>query len=41
MRMYAEQASKSLMQKATRSRFGEGCNFWESERNMHPGVLPG
>jgi hypothetical protein len=25
----AEQASKSSMQKPTRSRLGEGCNFWE------------
>jgi hypothetical protein len=40
-RVNAEQASKRLMRKPTRLRYGEGCCRWGSERRVHPEVPPG
>ena len=36
-----EQASKRVMRKPTRLKFGEGRHRWGSERSMHPPVPPG
>ena len=40
-RVNVEQASKRVMRKPTRLKFGEGRHRWGSERSMHPPVPPG